>query len=138
MVGIQLIGAEDVFSRGTGIGRLSPIFVEGIDHQVAFDLDRFLLAFFIEHQATTETASGSHALGIADRVDPDGDHPAWSPGFVLVFAKEGNGEGLVYIQLGTSMRQTGDCHQQEAPAAYCHCLKPVSHGNDFLATRLCQ
>ncbi len=88
VVGVQLVGAKVVFSRGARVGWLPSLFVEGVDDHIAFDLDRGFHFGVVEHDASAEATGGLLALGVADRVDPDGNDPAWEPRRVFVFREE--------------------------------------------------
>lgn len=88
VVGLYLIGGEDVFARRTRIGRLAAVLVEGVNDQFAVDLDRFILVLLIEHQAAAEPASRCFSLSVADRVDPNGNDAIRDLGFVLIVSEK--------------------------------------------------
>lgn len=132
----ELFGPENVLSSWPGIGRLSPVFVEGVDDQVAIDLDRLLFFAVIEHQLAAESACGRFALRVLDRVDPNGNHAVGRLNFVVFVVEERDREGLFHVQLAASAEQAGQRDEQNAPGAIGHCLKPGSHWNDFLANSI--
>jgi hypothetical protein len=67
----ELVGGEDVFAVGLGVGLRSPLFVEGVNRQRAGDLDRFLLVGFVEHQPGAKAAPGKLAGHGQHRVGPN-------------------------------------------------------------------
>ena len=71
VVGLHLVGPEYVLACRSWIGRFSSVFIEGIDNEVAFDLNGVIFACLVEHDASAKPACWSFALGVADRVDPD-------------------------------------------------------------------
>lgn len=71
---LQLIGPEYVLACRPWIVGFSPIFVKGVDNEIAIDLDRFLLTILVEREAATEATRWSLSLRVADRVDPNREH----------------------------------------------------------------
>jgi len=69
----ELVGGEDVFAVGLGVGLGPVLFVEGVYRQRAGDLDRFFLVGFVEHQPGAETARRKLPRRGKHRVAPDRD-----------------------------------------------------------------
>jgi hypothetical protein len=69
----QLLRREGILSVGPRVIRFAVGFIERIDHQRPFHLDRLVLLSFIEHQSPAESADGRPARLGQDRVAPHGD-----------------------------------------------------------------
>lgn len=129
VVGLHLIGTEHVLASRTRIGRFPGVFIEGIDHQIAFDLDRFFFAMLVEHDPASKPASRCFSLGIADRIDPNRQNSRGQMR-IVVFGLEGIGKGLFYVELGTSARQACCQDRHDAPVADRVTKKLISHRSD--------
>jgi hypothetical protein len=91
----QLVGREDVLAVWFGVARVAVGFVEGIDHQRPFHLDRLVLLGLEEHQASAETANRRLIRLIQHGVRPDGYNLLW---FTRLLLAQGPGHRLAQVQ----------------------------------------
>src|SRR4029079_9597423 len=71
----DLIGRKNISPRRFVVRRLAIGFVECVDHELAFDQNRFLSLFVVEQNAATETALWLLPGLCHDRVGPGADDP---------------------------------------------------------------
>ncbi len=73
----QLLAGENVFAIGGPIFGHSVTVVEGVNHQLAFNFDRFML-FVIKINAAGDPTRRLAARLVQNCVGPKTDNPAWS------------------------------------------------------------
>ena len=127
VVVLQLVRLKHILACRSRVARLAIVLVEGIDYEVAVDLDRLFFALLIEHEPAAKTAHRRLVLRVADRVDPEGDHFVRHLRLVVV-GPERNGHRLAYIQLSATADESYHHDDRDAPAA----TKSISHRNSPL------
>lgn len=103
----QLFGGEDVLSVGPRVGLVAALFVEGVDHQRAVDLDRLLLLAGVEHQPSAKASHRFAASAVEDGVGPHGYHLGGRAGGDVVAVAPR--DILVQIELRAAARQQQGC-----------------------------
>jgi hypothetical protein len=91
VVGPQLGGGDDVFPVGLGVRGNGGLFVEGVHHQRAVDLNGIVFLGFVEHQPPAEAADRRLAGRVEHGLAPHGHDLGRRLRLVLLMERPGRG-----------------------------------------------
>lgn len=98
---------EDEFPGGPIVARPPVLFVEGVDDQCSLNLGRGAFLLVVEHDPAAESAGGSPAGAVMDRILPEDDHVTRRLGVVLAVVDPGDGASQIELGAAHQRRQTG-------------------------------